>query len=91
MPFFFELQSLMIFIIDILLLTCTAKFGFLVAAGCKDIDDALHCTASPDGNFEVGVRILELLTFILDIVDSSEFTAMATKRETLKLEFLPLR
>ncbi|GFY87749.1 ribonuclease II family protein [Actinidia rufa] len=26
--------------------------------GCKDIDDALHCTALPDGNFEVGVRIL---------------------------------
>ncbi|PSS29976.1 Exosome complex exonuclease RRP44 A like [Actinidia chinensis var. chinensis] len=25
--------------------------------GCKDIDDALHCTALPDGNFEVGVRI----------------------------------
>ncbi|PSS00369.1 Exosome complex exonuclease RRP44 A like [Actinidia chinensis var. chinensis] len=22
--------------------------------GCKDIDDALHCTALPDGNFEVG-------------------------------------
>ena len=27
-------------------------------AGCKDIDDALHCTPLPDGRFEVGVRIL---------------------------------
>eukprot|EP00741_Cyanophora_paradoxa_P002860 tig00000640_g2776.t1 len=26
--------------------------------GCKDIDDALHCRALPNGNFEVGVRIL---------------------------------
>ncbi|KAK4430371.1 Exosome complex exonuclease RRP44A [Sesamum alatum] len=26
--------------------------------GCKDIDDALHCTLLPSGNFEVGVRIL---------------------------------
>eukprot|EP00897_Mesotaenium_endlicherianum_P007577 jgi/Mesen1/6848/ME000351S05966 len=26
-------------------------------AGCRDIDDALHCTALPNGNFEVGVRI----------------------------------
>ncbi|THG20453.1 hypothetical protein TEA_027532 [Camellia sinensis var. sinensis] len=24
--------------------------------GCTDIDDALHCTALPNGNFEVGVR-----------------------------------
>ena len=30
----------------------------LVCAGCKDIDDALHCTSLPNGNFEVGVRIL---------------------------------
>lgn len=27
-------------------------------AGCKDIDDALHCMMLPNGNFEVGVRIL---------------------------------
>lgn len=33
-------------------------FMILVVAGCKDIDDALHCTALPSGNFEVGVRIL---------------------------------
>lgn len=31
----------------------------LVYAGCKDIDDALHCTTLPNGNFEVGVRILQ--------------------------------
>ena len=30
----------------------------LVVTGCKDIDDALHCTALSSGNFEVGVRIL---------------------------------
>lgn len=36
----------------------------LVSAGCKDIDDALHCTSLPNGNYEVGVRILNLMTFI---------------------------
>jgi hypothetical protein len=30
----------------------------MLLAGCKDIDDALHCTMLPTGNFEVGVRIL---------------------------------
>lgn len=34
----------------------------LVCAGCKDIDDALHCTALPNGNYEVGVRIPYTLT-----------------------------
>lgn len=33
----------------------------LCGEGCRDIDDALHCTALPNGNFEVGVRILCLL------------------------------
>ncbi|KAH9710525.1 exosome complex exonuclease RRP44 [Citrus sinensis] len=28
--------------------------------GCKDIDDALHCTALSSGNFEVGVHICSL-------------------------------
>lgn len=32
---------------------------FVVLTGCKDIDDALHCTSLPNGNFELGVRILE--------------------------------
>ena len=31
--------------------------------GCRDIDDALHCTALPNGYFEVGVRILYQFTF----------------------------
>lgn len=37
----------------------------LVYSGCKDIDDALHCTALPNGNFEVGIRILNTLTFYM--------------------------
>ncbi|PKU61684.1 exosome complex exonuclease DIS3/RRP44 [Dendrobium catenatum] len=32
--------------------------------GCKDIDDALHCSLLPNGNFEVGVRILHLFCTI---------------------------
>ncbi|KAM7515994.1 hypothetical protein LguiA_005577 [Lonicera macranthoides] len=32
--------------------------------GCKDIDDALHCTASPNGNFEVGVHIADVTNFV---------------------------
>lgn len=36
---------------------------FLIGAGYKDIDDAFHCTPFPNGNFEVGVRIL----FIFDL------------------------
>ncbi|KAK0592918.1 hypothetical protein LWI29_027693 [Acer saccharum] len=37
--------------------------------GCKDIDDALHCTALPNGNYEVGVRILyKIFHFPMEIV-----------------------
>jgi hypothetical protein len=43
-------------------------FLSLLDAGCKDIDDALHCYALPNGNFEVGVRILSLKTSILLMV-----------------------
>ncbi|KAK7856151.1 exosome complex exonuclease rrp44 like protein a [Quercus suber] len=32
--------------------------------GCKDIDDALHCTALPSGNFEVGVHIADVTNFV---------------------------
>ncbi|KAL3525159.1 hypothetical protein ACH5RR_013531 [Cinchona calisaya] len=32
--------------------------------GCKDIDDALHCTALPSGNFEVGVHIADVTDFV---------------------------
>ncbi|ONL93262.1 Exosome complex exonuclease RRP44 homolog A [Zea mays] len=28
--------------------------------GCRDIDDALHCTLLPNGNFEVGVHVCSL-------------------------------
>ncbi|XP_010548201.1 PREDICTED: exosome complex exonuclease RRP44 homolog A [Tarenaya hassleriana] len=33
--------------------------------GCKDIDDALHCTSLPNGNFEVGVHIADVTNFVL--------------------------
>lgn len=39
-------------------LTLSGDTLLLVYAGCRDIDDALHCTALPNGNYEVGVRIL---------------------------------
>ncbi|XP_039134558.1 exosome complex exonuclease RRP44 homolog A [Dioscorea cayenensis subsp. rotundata] len=32
--------------------------------GCKDIDDALHCTPLPNGNFEVGVHIADVTHFV---------------------------
>lgn len=32
---------------------------------CKDIDDALHCIALPNGNFEVGVHIADVTHFVL--------------------------
>ncbi|GMP26910.1 hypothetical protein CsSME_00003152 [Camellia sinensis var. sinensis] len=32
--------------------------------GCTDIDDALHCTALPNGNFEVGVHIADVTNFV---------------------------
>lgn len=32
--------------------------------GCKDIDDALHCIALPNGNFDVGVHIADVTNFV---------------------------
>lgn len=32
--------------------------------GCKDIDDALHCTVLSNGNFEVGVHIADVTNFV---------------------------
>ncbi|KAK8940904.1 hypothetical protein KSP39_PZI010538 [Platanthera zijinensis] len=32
--------------------------------GCRDIDDALHCTTSANGNFEVGVHIADVTNFV---------------------------
>ncbi|KAF6154330.1 hypothetical protein GIB67_026786 [Kingdonia uniflora] len=45
--------------------------------GCKDIDDALHCTALPNGNFDVGVRILLTISFV-DIADVTNFVHPGT-------------
>ncbi|CAM6111100.1 unnamed protein product [Calypogeia fissa] len=33
--------------------------------GCKDIDDALHCTLRSDGTYEVGVHIADVTNFVL--------------------------
>ncbi|KAH9710524.1 exosome complex exonuclease RRP44 [Citrus sinensis] len=49
--------------------------------GCKDIDDALHCTALSSGNFEVGVRMklqCSSLMFQLDIADVTNFVHPGT-------------
>lgn len=32
--------------------------------GCKDIDDALHCTLLSNGNFELGVHIADVTNFV---------------------------
>ncbi|CAO2834115.1 unnamed protein product [Amaranthus hypochondriacus] len=32
--------------------------------GCRDIDDALHCTPLPNGNFELGVHIADVTNFV---------------------------
>ncbi|KAI3838916.1 hypothetical protein MKX03_002692 [Papaver bracteatum] len=32
--------------------------------GCRDIDDALHCTPLPNGHFEVGVHIADVTNFV---------------------------
>ena len=32
--------------------------------GCKDIDDALHCSVLPNGNYEVGVHIADVTHFV---------------------------
>ncbi|XP_078448448.1 ribonuclease II family protein [Wolffia australiana] len=32
--------------------------------GCTDIDDALHCIALPNGNFEIGVHIADVTHFV---------------------------
>lgn len=55
----------LIFLISEKYWTCIKSYKdlvLLVVTGCKDIDDALHCTALSNGNFEVGVRILWILT-----------------------------
>ena len=32
--------------------------------GCKDIDDALHCTVLPNGNWQVGVHIADVTHYV---------------------------
>lgn len=44
---------------------------FVLLTGCKDIDDALHCTSLPNGNFELGVRILESTESHLNMTELS--------------------
>ncbi|XP_007046470.2 PREDICTED: exosome complex exonuclease RRP44 homolog A [Theobroma cacao] len=45
-----DLRSLQVFSVD--------------PPGCKDIDDALHCTALSNGNYEVGVHIADVTNFV---------------------------
>ncbi|GBG71084.1 hypothetical protein CBR_g8384 [Chara braunii] len=47
--------------------------------GCRDIDDALHCTARPDGNYEVGVHIADVTNYVLP---GTALDEEATKRGT---------
>uniref|UniRef100_A0A2P2KWZ0 Uncharacterized protein MANES_01G156500 n=1 Tax=Rhizophora mucronata TaxID=61149 RepID=A0A2P2KWZ0_RHIMU len=47
--------------------------------GCKDIDDALHCTKLPNGNFEVGVHIADVTNFVHP---DTPLDAEATQRGT---------
>lgn len=49
--------------------------------GCKDIDDALHCSILPNGNYEVGVHIADVTYFVkansaLDIEASERCTTV---------------
>jgi hypothetical protein len=53
LAFFVTVMSTAVIIFYVVIINMT-----MVIAGCKDIDDALCCKALPNGNFEVGVRIL---------------------------------
>lgn len=49
--------------------------------GCKDIDDALHCSILPNGNYEIGVHIADVTYFVkansaLDIEASERCTTV---------------
>ena len=59
---------------------------------CKDIDDALHCTILPNGNFQVGVHIADVTHYVtagsamdLEAANRSTSTYLVNKR----LDMLP--
>lgn len=60
--------------------------------GCKDIDDALHCTLLPNGNYQVGVHIADVTHYVkegtaidLEAASRSTSTYLVNKR----LDMLP--
>ena len=60
--------------------------------GCKDIDDALHCTILPNGNYQVGVHIADVTHYVkagtaidLEAANRSTSTYLVNKR----LDMLP--
>lgn len=60
--------------------------------GCKDIDDALHCTVLPNGNYQVGVHIADVTHYVkpgtaidLEAADRSTSTYLVNRR----LDMLP--
>jgi len=60
--------------------------------GCKDIDDALHCTVLPNGNYQVGVHIADVTNYVkagtaidLEAAKRSTSTYLVNKR----LDMLP--
>ena len=59
---------------------------------CKDIDDALHCTVLPNGNYQVGVHIADVTHYVkagtaidLEAANRSTSTYLVNKR----LDMLP--
>mmetsp|Transcript_2987 Transcript_2987/g.4503 ORF Transcript_2987/g.4503 Transcript_2987/m.4503 type:complete len:773 (+) Transcript_2987:112-2430(+) len=60
--------------------------------GCKDIDDALHCTVLPNGNWQVGVHIADVTHYVtagsaidLEAANRSTSTYLVNRR----LDMLP--
>ena len=60
--------------------------------GCKDIDDALHCTLLPNGNFEVGVHIADVTYFVhpdSPLDKEAAFRSTSTYLVERRLDMLP--
>ncbi|KAK6924586.1 PIN domain [Dillenia turbinata] len=55
--------------------------------GCKDIDDALHCTILPSGNFEVGVHICSLRSDV-ERLAFSVIWEMTPQAETISTRYM---